>query len=270
MQRTMIGALVATGCLLPLTCVASEVELPELGITVSDLPELVAKPTADERPRGYEAIARFRANVTLTVYRQDDSVTPGSLEDGGYRAAVLAPLGQPQDWKDKGRVASSGGHEAWITFHEIRLGTVSAANRITLYTVVDQCPYRMIVTAIGPKPPPEFDAVVAAIQADTAFGPIRRSTEPEWTAAEHPDRVPRFVRGELIPLYPDSSRRRREQGAVEVEFSIDGRGRVTDLKQVKAAYRDLGERLPEYFDQGLFRVPRDWVETGSDKRRFTR
>lgn len=269
MQRTMLGPLVATACLMPLACIASEIELPELGITLRDLPQFVAKPSVHERPQGYEASTSFAANTRLTVYRQDEPVTPGSLEDASYRASVLAPLGEPQDWKDKGRMTSIGGHEAWITLHVTRLGPVSA-NRITLYTVVDQCPYRMMVTAIGSKPPAEFDAVVKAVQSAAAFEPVRRSVEPEWTAAEHPDRVPRFVPGEFMPLYPEPSRRRREQGAVDVEFSIDGHGRATDLKQVKATYSDLGERLPEYFKQGVFRVPRDWEQTGSDKRRFAK
>jgi hypothetical protein len=145
-----------------------------------------------------------------------------------------------------------------------------SANRITLYTIVDQYPYRIIVTAMGAKPPAEFDAVVKAVQSAAAFYPVRRSVETEWLAAEHLDRIPRFVPGDFIPLYPPSSIRRREQGAVDVEFSIDGQGRATGLKQVKAAYSDLGERLPEYFKQGVFKVPRDWEQTGSDKRRFTR
>lgn len=269
MQRTIIGALAATACLAPLACLAGEAELPELGITVRDLPELVAKPTVRERPQGYEASASFAATTSLNVYRQDESVTPGSLGDASYRATVLAPLGEPQDWKDKGTMTSIGSHEAWISLHVTRLGPMSA-NRITLYTIVDQYRYRIIVTAMGSKPPAEFDAVVKAVLSSAAFEPVRRPVEPEWLAAEHPDRIPRFVPGEFVSLYPPPSIRRGEQGAIDVEFSIDDRGRATGLKLVKSAYSDLGERLPEYFEQRVFKVPRDWEQTGSDRRRFTK
>jgi hypothetical protein len=71
--KNMIGPVVAAACLMPLACIASEAELPELGITIGDLPELVAKPTVlHDRPQGYETSASFAATTTLTVYRQDE------------------------------------------------------------------------------------------------------------------------------------------------------------------------------------------------------
>jgi hypothetical protein len=66
----------------------------------------------------------------------------------------------------------------------------------------------------------------------------------------------------------DGPCRQREQGIVDLEFSIDGQGHVSEVKETFAVSRGLGDSAASQLRDGVFRVPPDWVQTGSDKLRF--
>lgn len=180
------------------------------------MPSEIAVPQVIERPAGYDASINFGAGAFLTIYRQEEPVSRGSLLDAEYRKSLLTSVDAANDVRSEGKLVSISGHDAW-----------------------------MIIDAHVPQ----------LLQIHTA-------------APSNSDEMPRFVSGRFVSLYPAPSRRRGEQGAVDVEFSINGHGNVRDLKQIYAAHQGLAQEIPEYLAHGVFRVPPNWEQMGFDKRRF--
>jgi hypothetical protein len=265
MQRTS-AMMFAIASLLPVASVASEVVLPELGIRLTGLPISSRKPQVTERPAGYEGTVQISPTTVLIIYRADDPIPPGNFTDASYRSSLFAKLDDSKAGTVKGTLTSVGGHEAWAIVDAERVGPL-AAYRYTAYLTADQHLYRITVTALGSQRPAEFDAAVKAVSSSIAFEPVQRSADSASPGV--PGAMPRFVSGGHEAYYPASSVRRGEQGIVDVEFSIDSRGHVRDVKETYAASRDLGHSAAAQLQDGVFRVPADWVQTASDRLRFT-
>jgi len=140
------------------------------------------------------------------------------------------------------------------------------------YTIVDQHLYKFTVSSLSltVQMPPEFEPLVKAMTG-IAFEPIVRSERlvPESPSTSSRREMPRFVSGGGAGSYPAPSKRRNEQGPVDIQFSIDGQGHVQDLKQTYSASHNLGAAAEAFLTDGVFRVPPDWEATGARNQRFT-
>jgi len=169
MHRAAVVPLIALLCW-PLPSQASEFDLPELGVRLTNLPSAVAKPQvseATEHPGGYEAVMRL-GTAELNIHREEAPVPAGSdVAEPAYRAQL--------DRRYQGGVESKT-HSAW-TVVDAHSGSSELMHYTCLtYVIVDQHLYRLAVTANGsPGRPPEFDALVKALSGIT-FEPVQRTT----------------------------------------------------------------------------------------------
>jgi len=259
--------------ILPLTSEADVVDVPELGIRFADLANDLPRPQVVERPAGYEAQTHTHSGTTvLSAYRDEASVpADGNLTDSGYRAGLDARFGTNVKAAKKGAATSLAGHGSWTVSDAQRLGPGVVYTWLT-YTIVDQHLYKLTVSSLSltGQMPPEFETLVKAM-AGIAFEPIVRSERPvpESTSTSSRKEMPRFVSAGGAGSYPAPSKRRNEQGPVDIEFSIDRQGQVQDLKQKYSASHDLGAAAEALLTDGVFRVPSDWEATGARNQRFT-
>ena len=250
---------------LPATVYANEVSLPEIGVTLTGLAGNANNPKVTERPAGYEATLQVGPFTFLLLYRADDPIPLGNVGEATYRSDLLARLDDSKAITAKGTVTLVAGHEAWTIVDVQRVGPL-VAYTYKAYLIVDQHPYLLAVSSLGSKRPAEFDATVKVVSSSIKFEPIQRSAESHLASV--PGAMPRFVIGGHEDFYPASSRGRGEQGIVDLKFSIDGQGHVSEVKETFAVSRRLGNSAASQLRDGVFRVPPDWVQTGSDKLRF--
>jgi len=178
MHRAAVVPLIALLCW-PLPSQASEFDLPELGVRLTNLPSAVAKPQvseAMEHPGGYEAVMRL-GTAELNIHREEAPVPAGSdVAEPAYRAQLDRRYQGGVESKTLGAPTSVGGHSAW-TVVDAHSGSSELMHYTCLtYVIVDQHLYRLAVTANGsPGRPPEFDALVKALSGIT-FEPVQRTT----------------------------------------------------------------------------------------------
>ena len=245
---------------LPFVCKAGVVEIPELGVRFTAMPDGVTHGGAVERPTGYE----WQGSLTLAilrVYRKDAPESPGAnVLDKDYRAQLaatrhLAELG--------GAASTLGSHAAWTVTSVRRTGPVVISDWRT-YAVVDDHLYTLTVSSIGSAAQAAgFDALVKAASG-ISFEAVRRPPPPPLKEGD----MPRFVSSGNHDFYPPKAIRLNEQGVVGVVFSIDGQGHTRNLGQVYSDSPDLTPTAAEMLQDGVFRVPSNWEETASDKQRF--
>jgi hypothetical protein len=91
---------------------------------------------------------------------------------------------------------------------------------------------------------------------------------PTTTATSAPDRLPRFVSGGYLDLYPAAAQRLNQQGAVDLEFRIDASGHAQEVKELYSAYPSLAATARRMLTGGTFQVPPDWSSSSSASVRF--
>ncbi len=164
--------------LLPLAGYASEVDLPELGVRLSAMPDAATKPQVSELPQpsaGYDAVMHL-GTAELNIFREENPVPAGSdVADPGYRASLDRRYHGTVESRTLGAPTSIGGHNAW-TVVDARSGSGELTRYTCLtYVIVDQHLYRLTVTAEGsPARPPEFDELVRALSG-VSFEPPQRT-----------------------------------------------------------------------------------------------
>ncbi len=160
----------------PLAVQASDLDLPELGVRLTGLPDAATKPQVSEasQPPGYDAVLRL-GSAELSIYREEDPAPAGSsVADPGYRAGLDRRYHGNVESKTLGAPTSVGGHSAW-TVVDARSTSADLTHYTCLtYLIVDQHLYRLAVTADGtPARPPEFDQLVRALSS-VSFEPVQR------------------------------------------------------------------------------------------------
>jgi hypothetical protein len=196
-------------------------------LTLTGIAGSANKPQVTERPAGYAATLQVSPFTYLSLYRADDPIPSGNVGEATYRSDLLARLDDSKAITAKGAVTLLGGHDAWTIVDVQRVGPLIAYT-YKAYVIVDQHPYRLTVSSLGSQRPAEFDATVKAVSSSIKFEPLQRSAESH--SASVPGAMPRFVSGGHEEYYPASSSRRREQGIVDLEFSIDGQGHVSAVE----------------------------------------
>jgi hypothetical protein len=157
--------------LCPFATHAAGIPLPEVGVTLTGLPEGTAAPRVIARDGGHEAITRA-GEAQLSVYREDAPVRPDSdVANPAYRASLDARFGATIDSRTAGAPTSLAGHSAW-TVVDVRQQAGHTAYLCVSYVIVDQHLYRFAVTAdAAAHRPAEFDALVRAL-SQVSFQPV--------------------------------------------------------------------------------------------------
>jgi len=162
----------------PLVGQANEIDLPELGVRLTNVPSAASKPQVTEAtqyPAGYDAVMRLGA-AQLDIYREEETVPARSdVADPSYRALLDRRYHGGVESKTLGAPTTVGGHNAW-TVVDARGGSSELTHYTCLtYVIVDQHLYRLAITADGsPARPAEFDELVKALSGVT-FEPVQRA-----------------------------------------------------------------------------------------------
>ncbi|HEV8017915.1 MAG TPA: hypothetical protein VGP32_05085 [Steroidobacteraceae bacterium] len=157
--------------LCPLATNAADLDVPELGVRLTGLPDGMATPRIIARAGGHEAITRARA-AELSVYREDALARADSdVADPAYRASLDTRFDPTIDSRTAGAPTSLGGHNAW-TVVDARQQAAQTIYDCVTYVIVDQHLYRFAVRAsAGQGRPAEFDALVRAL-SQVSFEPV--------------------------------------------------------------------------------------------------
>jgi hypothetical protein len=155
----------------PLATRAADIEVPQLGIRMTGLPEGMAAPQVTGRGGGQEATTHA-GEAQLSVYREDAPVPADSdVANPAYRASLDARFHSAVDSRTLGAPTELAGHSAWTVVDARPLGGQTVYNCIT-YVIVDRHLYRFAVTASATQHrPAEFDALVRAL-SQVRFEPL--------------------------------------------------------------------------------------------------
>jgi Gram-negative bacterial TonB protein C-terminal len=249
---------------------AAEIAIPELGIRFNDTPQPMRPIELTERPTGFEAYAQLSRPTSLTVYRDDYPAPAGSLDDPQYRADLVKKYGGDWSAQGKGAKIRVGGHDAWAVGSARRFGSGGTiiAKELSCLLIVDQRFYRITVWTGGTEGSEEFSAMAKAIEQGTVFEPIKRPELPAYAPDDPPAGPPRFVEAGRIPWYPAIARGRGEQGVVDLQFSINSDGQARQIKKIYQGATHLGDNAVAHLEDGVFRLPPDWQQSGRANRRY--
>jgi hypothetical protein len=164
--------------LLPLMARADVVDVPEIGVKLTTMPEIATAPQVAPAPAGLAATTQV-LTATLTIYRDSAPAAPGSdVAEPKYRASLDARFDYPFNSKSEGAPTDVGGHSGW-TVVSTRPGASSGTTRYVCltYVLVDQHLYRLMVSAEGATRPPAFDSLVSALSG-IHFEPLTPAAHP--------------------------------------------------------------------------------------------
>jgi hypothetical protein len=87
--RSLFASILTIACLWPIVTRAAEMEMPELGIHLVDMPAGVEKPAVKRRIDGYTATLHI-GTATLKIDRFDEAVPSGSdIKNDSFRTAQV-------------------------------------------------------------------------------------------------------------------------------------------------------------------------------------
>lgn len=111
-------------------------------------------------------------------------------------------------------------------------------------------------------------AFIPVVRPANRFDDSNDASEPGSKPDRSGSRLPRFTSSGVDFLYSARAQRLGEEGDVDVAFNIDQRGHVQDLRQFFSSAPHLGERIPRFLRNGVFKVGPDWHASGGDQRRY--
>jgi hypothetical protein len=252
----------------PLIAHAAPLDIPELGVRIADAPPAATTPKVTDWLAGYTA--SFQVGVAAAaVERLSDPVpATATLADRRYRSGVHEYFElNGVDGRREART-SIAGQDAWSMCGAEAQPDSSVHWHCAYYLVADQHLYRLVVHAVSPQKPPEFDAVVRAFYG-IAFEPVSFPPGPDGQPVA-PRKQPNFrIEHMDRDWYPHLARSRGEQGVVDTDFSIDGKGRAQDLRVSYATSPDLTPEIADMVHSMFFKVPAGWETSASRALRFT-
>lgn len=245
-----------------------KVEIPELGIHMSGLPDGVTPPLVVRRFDGYQANLRI-GTATLTLARLEDPVPAVSnARDAAYRAIQQVTLDEDLGPKAHGEATAINGQGAWTTVSARRTDNGTGVYTCVTYVVVDQHLYRFVANATGGDTrPPDFEAAVRAM-SELTFGAIDRPAVRDEIAPAGLLLMPKFHPDFSVDWYPPEAKRRSEEGIVGLQFSIDGKGHVQDVQRRYGEAGDLATSAQTMLQRAAFRVGPGWEARNYEKLRF--
>lgn len=251
---------------------STEIEVPEMGVRLTNLPEGTTKSKLFETLDSYSTSVQI-GSVSLNIMRLEDPAPVGaSLTDATYRKALQDNFGDDLGPKARGQTTFISGNTAWTLFTAVQPIPAPVVDYTCItYVIANDHPYRLrayteaVYSSHTPiNRPPDFDAAVQAMSY-IKFEPVTRPpSSPDLSSRL---KLPRYV-AKQGNLYPDAARARNEEGVVDVEFSIDGKGHARDVKQTFESSSHLAKHISEYLNGTEFRVPANWEERGLQASRF--
>lgn len=267
MQIRLLLALLATiGCAFSPPTHAAEMSIPELGVHFGSLPAGVPDPEVKARIDGYTATLHI-GTANLRIDRMEETVPSDSdIRNAGFRATQETGFDE-HHFSNTGHPTTINAHDAWITnvSERTRESTLYLSRA---YVVVDGHLYRFMAAGWwkSDTPPPDFVAAVKAY-SEITFGPVDRSATSGGRPPSGLVKMPYFFPSSRN-YYPETARRGGETGIVDLEFSIDGKGRARDVQEIYAAH-DLGASARSLLADTRFHVAFGWEDKGYQKLRFT-
>ena len=254
-----MGAWLLALIFVPILSRAESVDLPALGLTIQDLPVNATRPQVTALGDGVRATVQV-GTASLSISRLADPLLAGDVRDPQFRKAQAVYF--REDPKAYGAASSISGHDAWTSYLQSDLGGGQFTYFVESRVIVDQHLYAISVRAAdGPERPADFDAAVK-MMAHLSFTPadeaaVRSLGTPAGLLYMPPSRpMP------VLAWYTWNG------GTVDLEFSIDGRGRVRDVKDIYASSRDLIGQAEAQFHHAVYNVDPAWESKGYDKLRF--
>jgi TonB family protein len=141
--------------------------------------------------------------------------------------------------------------------------------RCVTYTIVDQHLYRLVAYATGEDTiPPDYEAAVRVI-SELTFEPVDRSSLRTAGAAAGLLKMPHAQISSSVDFYPPSAKLRGVEGVVDLEYGIDGKGHVRDLRGTYSASQTLQDAAQALLRSTTFQVKPNWEADDYQKLRFT-
>jgi hypothetical protein len=248
-----------------LPAAAEPLEIPELGVRIADLPA-ASVPEVTDQLVGY--LASFRmGKVEARVMRLSEPVpASASFASRSYRDGLHEYFGDRQASHEGPTTVA--GHDAWSMCSAEARADSNVDWHCTYYLISEQHLYRLAVFAASPQKPPEFDAIIRAFYG-MSFEPARPAIGPEGQPVVRPRQFLYRMTAATRNQYPMRAKARSEQGAVDVEFSLDARGHPRDLRTTYADADALSTPTSDFLSSLVFRVPADWETSGAAMQRFT-
>jgi hypothetical protein len=255
----------------PVAIAANTATAPELGVAFTSFTSDIVIPKPVELPDGIRIQIRLGSGW-LSVTRYDDpSRGSRQIADPNYQKELRQDKERMGIRVSSAQLTKIDGHDTFVILgtQTPAPGAPIAAYHCFASVVVDHQLISIEVFAIGkPSRPPEFETGLK-ILAGMQFIPVDLSSLPvPELVASSPTKMPRFLPGEGA-FYPDYARRYRRQGVVDLSFRIDELGHAQDIKQLFAAFPELGASSLSHLKSGRFKVPADWVTTNSEAKIFT-
>jgi hypothetical protein len=268
--RRLLTSLLTIVCSWPVVTRAAEMAIPELGIHLVDMPVGVEKPGMKRRVDGCTATLHI-GTATLKIDRFEEAVPSGSdIKNETFRAAQEPPSYALHPHA-RGQATTVDGHAAWTSTFAFNAGAPGGKDVLytsVTYALVDQHLYSFAAREVGgDTPPSDFVAAVRAI-SDLTFSAVDRSAMSDSEPPSGLIRMPYFDPS-TKDWYPAAAKRRRETGVVDLEFSLDGRGRARDVQQIYAATDELGASSRSLLTDVTFHLAPGWEAKGYQKLRFT-
>src|SRR5215469_7040244 len=120
----------------PLLALANEVDIPELGVRVTTLPDNASQPLVAAHDGGYEATTRL-GSAQFNIFRDDGPAPAGSdVAEPTYRAILDEKFPDSVKSKTQGAPTAVGGHSAWTVVDAREAGALTAYTCVT-YLLVD-------------------------------------------------------------------------------------------------------------------------------------
>jgi hypothetical protein len=266
MQKTALIAACWLTFLLPASVQAVDFDYPALGAKLTNLPAGAKSLGLNELLNEDLVEIQFGGTTSARISRRDETVSQGNIADDGYRDALFKQLGiQPT-----GRalpVVLIAGRPAWGTGYVQVFGPL-ITYQCTFYLVLGGHLYQIAVFAGGKASAARksFETAAKEITSGLVFEPVQPLPDKPLAAGEMPKFLPAPA---TTAYYPDYERRIGEQGVVDVEFSIDGRGAAQDLKVTNEANRDFAKRAVGFVSSGGFKIPPGWQQSSASKQSFT-
>jgi len=264
--RRVIVGLVLSG-LWPLAGHADPLDIPELGVRIRDVPQGTAKPGVIPRGDGYTAIIRI-GTATLNIARVEEPVAAGSdVKDANYRTAQQAAFNENFGPKVSSKATTISGHSAWTNASAVRYPDGFVRWGYVTYVIADQHLYRFVVLAVGGTTQPADLTAAGKVMYAVTFVPVDRSGNSAL-ASGLLKMPPAHVNGE-VDWYGGSAKRHHFEGVVGLEFSINNRGGVGDVRDLYATtYSELNKNALDMLQTTTFEVGPNWEPNGYDKLRF--
>jgi len=248
---------------------ANGIDIPELGAHIAQLPAAGGSIRVIRRNDGYLAIVPI-GQATLTIARLDEPLPAGSdIGNAAFRAAQRAEFYESPVPQTQEHPTTIDGHPAWTTLSAASGGGSAVSYSCITYTVVDEHLYRLLSSATSEekKRPADFDATVR-VMSELTFTPVNRSSAQSSQPARGLLKMPKGT----VPsrdLYPASLVALGGQGIADIEYRIDGKGHVRDVRQTYRDSRLAGEAAEALLKNTTFPVNSRWETDGHQHLRFT-